>query len=320
MTFSQPNDAHEPAPMRMPQLDLPTFSFRPLQLDPQPQTSPSPSPSPRPRPRPRPQYQTAQPAPTLPQPQVQYQPQPIYAAPPAPPTIAPIRPKPRAMQPIPQFASNASPTVAAADKTFLQKLTPAHMGVMMALVTLMMIIINASPGATMRAPTTRALPALSGGGTDTLPLTRGQLANPAAATQVSGTMRGMPSAAAATHMARPGSASATLPKAPVLQMAGIPSPAAAQALGPDTLPLRPSDGTSMPRTSGERDSHANESYYTGEATLPLERSTAPVSAPAVTPGEAATNAETMRNIEIAPDGNSMWQPGRGANDLAPVAY
>ena len=84
-------------------------------------------------------------------------------------------------------------------------------------------------------------------------------------------------------------------------MDGIPSAAAAQALGPETLPYKPSDGVTLPRDVGERDSHAVDTHY-GDASLPKE---APVDMPVMTPGDSAVHTERLaaqQALEAAPDG------------------
>jgi hypothetical protein len=86
-------------------------------------------------------------------------------------------------------------------------------------------------------------------------------------------------------------------------MRGIPSAAAAEALGPETLPYRPSDGVTLPRFAGERDSHAVDSHY-GRDTLPME---AAVSTPALTPGAAAEQAQ-QRALAIDLAGSNAVLP------------
>jgi hypothetical protein len=103
---------------------------------------------------------------------------------------------------------------------------------------------------------------------------------------------GIPSPAAGkllTRAAGGGAATtATAPDGAPLVFAGIPSPAAAAKLAPQTLPYRPSDGVTLPRMSIERDGHAADTHY--GADRPLAPGT-PAARPALTPGEAAHQSE-----------------------------
>lgn len=101
---------------------------------------------------------------------------------------------------------------------------------------------------------------------------------------------GMPSPAAAANLAISGGGRVTAADTGSLQLAGIPSPAAAAKLGPEVLPYAPSDGVTLPRTTGERDSHAVDTHY-GGATLPLAE---PIETPVMTPGESAARAQHMQ--------------------------
>jgi hypothetical protein len=95
--------------------------------------------------------------------------------------------------------------------------------------------------------------------------------------------------------------------------AGIPSAAASHAIGKEngtvaTLPMKRSDPMTMPRLSGERDSHAVDTHYGvgTSSTLPMEE---PVERPVMTPGEAAQSAEM---------GDAAHQLSAG--EIAAVAY
>jgi len=142
------------------------------------------------------------------------------------------------------------------------------------------------------------------------------IANGAPAPMNTGAPASLP--AAATPVGTQSAATLPLERAPV----GVPSPAAAAALlaeqkakrakrgaqggmtsaatagklaagDTETLPLVREDGNSLPPSSGARDSHANESHYS--QTLPME---AEVARPAITPGEAAAQAE-MAAIDVS---------------------
>jgi len=97
---------------------------------------------------------------------------------------------------------------------------------------------------------------------------------------------GIISPAAGTQLLVSGGGTAPSNTTEHVRMTGIPSPAAGSKLAPQALPYRPSDGVTLPRTDGQRDSHATESHYAG--TLPMEQ---PVERPAMTPGQAAEDAE-----------------------------
>jgi hypothetical protein len=98
---------------------------------------------------------------------------------------------------------------------------------------------------------------------------------------------GIPSPAASANLAIAGGGRAAANSTGAVQMDGIPSPAAAEKLGPQTLPYRPTDGVTLPRSNGERDSHAVDTHY-GTDDLPM---TAPVELPAMSPGQAAARDE-----------------------------
>ena len=80
--------------------------------------------------------------------------------------------------------------------------------------------------------------------------------------------------------------------------------AASAQLGPQKLPFRPTDGVTLPRMVGERDSHALDTHY-GSDTLPMEEP----ALPAMTPGASAAQSE--RQVQI----NAL----SGASNPAPVA-
>lgn len=98
---------------------------------------------------------------------------------------------------------------------------------------------------------------------------------------------GIPSPAASANLAVAGGGRAAAGSTGSVRLAGIPSTAAAEKLGPQTLPYRPDDGVTLPRSAGERDSHSVDSHY-GADTLPMEQA---VELPAMTPGAAAARAE-----------------------------
>ncbi len=97
---------------------------------------------------------------------------------------------------------------------------------------------------------------------------------------------GIPSPAAAANLAVAGGGRVGANQTGAVRLSGIPSPAAAEQLGPQKLPFRPTDGVTLPRMVGERDSHAVETHY-GGTTLAMEEPAAPV----MTPGAAAASAE-----------------------------
>ncbi|MCW2962528.1 MAG: hypothetical protein JWM90_2915, partial [Thermoleophilia bacterium] len=100
---------------------------------------------------------------------------------------------------------------------------------------------------------------------------------------------GMPSPAAAANLAVRGGGRVSAADTGAVQLNGIPSPTAAAKLGPETLPYKPTDGVTLPRATGERDSHAVDTHY-NDATLPME---APIERPVMTPGESSMRAEHM---------------------------
>jgi hypothetical protein len=202
-----------------------------------------------------------------------------------------------------------------AERTLLQKITPVHMGVMLVMVILVMVVTS-GPAAMTATPWLSAA-TVSGGGTgvDMLPVGSGTTAVDALAPDARSNHRaraaavaparstylkvgsarlvrtvhagGIPSPAASANLAVSGGGRAAAGSTDAVQMDGIPSPAAAEKLGPQTLPYRPSDGVTLPRTAGERDSHAVDTHY-GTSDLPMSE---PVELPAMSPGQAAARDE-----------------------------
>ena len=115
---------------------------------------------------------------------------------------------------------------------------------------------------------------------------------------------GIPSPAASVNLAIAGGDRVAAADTGSVRMGGIPSPAASEQLGPQKLPFRPTDGVTLPRMVGERDSHAMDSHY-GADTLPMDEP----ALPAMTPGASAVQAE--RQVQI----NEL----SGASNPAPVA-
>jgi hypothetical protein len=103
---------------------------------------------------------------------------------------------------------------------------------------------------------------------------------------------GIPSPAAAANLQVAGGGRVSASVTDSVQLRGIPSPAAAEALGPQQLPYRPTDGVTLPRMVGERDSYGVDSHY-GRDTLPME---AAVATPALTPGQAAEHAQRQATL------------------------
>jgi len=104
---------------------------------------------------------------------------------------------------------------------------------------------------------------------------------------------GMMSPAAAASIAVESGGQAPQDTTQPIQMQGIPSPAAAATMAPQVLPLKASDGMTLPRTAGERDDAAVEQHYGDnpgmqDATVPTR--------PAMTPAEAAAMSEQGGSI------------------------
>jgi hypothetical protein len=110
---------------------------------------------------------------------------------------------------------------------------------------------------------------------------------------------GIPSPAASANLAVAGGGRVSAADTGSVQMGGIPSPAASEQLGPQKLPFRPSDDVTLPRMTGERDSHAVDRHYSN-ATLPMEEP----AAPAMTPGAAAERAEHQVQVNNLTGGST----------------
>lgn len=173
--------------------------------------------------------------------------------------------------------------------------TPLHLGILATLLVVA-LMMSQTPGSAMRtAPSKLPVPAgltkvRGGGGSATLPMTR-----PAV---------GMPSPAAAASIAAERGEPVTTGSSEPIQFKGIPSPAAAATMAPQTLPMRRPRAFSLPYGSGERDSHAVDSYYGrnsvsgggGTEDLPTR--------PAVTPAEAAEQARLLATQQRLSDAGS----------------
>lgn len=121
---------------------------------------------------------------------------------------------------------------------------------------------------------------------------------------------GIPSPAAAANLAIAGGGRVRAADTGSLRMAGIPSPAASEQLGPQTLPYRPTDGVTLPRATGERDSHATDTHY-----APAELAMEEPALPAMTPGAAAAQAERQVTINQL-SGTSAPAPVAGGLAIA----
>jgi hypothetical protein len=120
--------------------------------------------------------------------------------------------------------------------------------------------------------------------------------------------KGMPTAAASEAIAAErGMPAPKVTSSVPARMLGIPSPAAAAAMAPQTLPLRPKPDVTLPTSIGERDSHSVDTHYG----LQPRTSSKTISEPAVAPGtpgdsisqaeEAIRAAQTQRAIDGAGD-------------------
>lgn len=173
-------------------------------------------------------------------------------------------------------------------------LNPVHMGILLTLAVFAFIVMQGSPGSlNVQTPARLPAPAIAPVGQQTLPMRR--------------ETSGMPSAAAAASVAveRGGTAPAELTAN--VHMKGIPSPAAAATMAPATLPMRANDGMTLPRTNDERDGHATEAHYGqngGAETLAMR----PVRRPAVTPMEAAAQAEAEAAARTAGVDGGYYNP------------
>lgn len=245
----------------------------------------------------------------------------------APPTTAAaraIQPMDTPTRPATISWDRLQPT--AVERTLLQRVSPVHMGVLL-VVVLVMMVASSGPAAMRAKPAQLSALATGGGsGVEVLPVRAGTTAVAAASTAAPATkpvvrrartvrsarrartvavppgfvrvgnahvsrsvhFGGIPTPAASANLSIAAGGRAGVGTTDAVQLDGIPSPAASAALGPETLPFRPSDGVTLPRSFGERDSHAVERSY-GTGVLPME---APVELPAMTPGQAAANAES----------------------------
>lgn len=246
-----------------PRLSLPSFELRPRHAAPRPVAR---------RHMPQPAPVRAVPAAA---PQMFHQPRPMQVAAHAIPQ--PFTPAPR------QYAAPRPATPSA--QTFFQPaaerswLTPMHLGMLATLVAVALVLAN-GPGASMRtSPVSLPVkvgPAPAGPASSTLPLKRKS--------------QGIPSPAAAASLAVEGGGRAPRGSTSAIRLNGIPSPAAAATMGPQTLPLRRTDSMTLPRTSGERDSWAEEHHYGADVVSGGGGADSMPSAPAMTPGEAADQA------------------------------
>ena len=358
----QAQPQHAPAPVAQQQHHAPAPQQHYAQPVAQQQYAPAPQPQYAPQQyaqpqyaQPHPQYAPQQaPAPTFhATPTAMQQPVAVTYAAPQPPVQVqqrPMAPRP-APRPTPALANATRPasTISwdriapqSTEPTFLQRITPVHMGVLLVLV--MVAMVATSGPATMAVKPAR-LPALaSGGGTagdSMLPSRAGTTAvnaaraNGAPAAKVAnapakaprarvraraktntawirvGNARvrravrsgGIPSPAAAANLAIAGGGRVSANSTDSVNLRGIPSAAASEALGPETLPYRPDDGVTLPRMVGERDSHALDSHY-GRDTLPME---AQVATPALTPGQSAEQAQ-QRALMIDMAGSNAAVP------------
>lgn len=109
---------------------------------------------------------------------------------------------------------------------------------------------------------------------------------------------GMPSAAASASIQFENTGTLPLRSTASIKFEGIPSPAAAASLDPNpVLPLKPSDGMSLPRTIGERDSYSVEKAYGNDPGAHAHD--AEPARPAVTPMEAQAQAENQAGLDAA---------------------
>jgi hypothetical protein len=294
------------------------------------------------------------------QPQLQPQPQPVptwqanstaHAAPvaiavaPAAAAPAPLTPAAIAMSnstiPTSSVAWSAPPTDDR--RGLLQRITPVHMGVLMA-IAMVMVVMTAGPASMTAKPAKLPAATVNGGGIGVggvpVPARAGTVAIGAASAEggkagaaprgakprassarparaaalraartlpvgssarVRANVRagGIPSPAAAANLAVAGGGRVSAAQTSTVRMNGIPSPAAAEQLGPQKLPFRPTDGVTLPRVTGERDSHAVDQHY-GADTLPMETP----AAPAITPGAAAAAAERANTMQQLANGSA----------------
>lgn len=201
--------------------------------------------------------------------------------------------------------------------SLLQRITPLHMGVALIMVIVFMVMTSGPPKVRNTPARLSALPVAGGGNVNSLsevtppnrsdvqvtPANKQSSATPTAPPMKEPPMDGIPSPAASAKLALTISGGGSEATTDTIIFDGIPSPAAAAKLGPQTLPYRPSDGVTLPRSSTERDAHAMDTYYgSGSDTLPLEEPSAPV----LTPAGAAAAAE--RSVTLGSIGSQSATP------------
>ena len=165
------------------------------------------------------------------------------------------------------------------ERTWLQKITPVHMGFLLVGVVVLMIV-GSKPGAVKATTGGGALPAIDGGGNTIMPVQpRPTITTPTAVT----------TAAPKTIRIGTGELSVTA------QHGGIPSAAATEAMSA-TGGGGPSDGVTLPRSSGERDASSGEEQYSGGGGASDELPASPV----MTPGSAAAAAERQAAATVHP--------------------
>jgi hypothetical protein len=95
------------------------------------------------------------------------------------------------------------------------------------------------------------------------------------------------------------------------RMTGIPSAAAAQTMAPASLPLRPSDGMTLPRIGAQRDDHPVDEHYGDVGREP----TTDVQVPAATPAQAAQQAELAARDATVPAPDSEYEPAAAGSNI-----
>ena len=203
---------------------------------------------------------------------------------PAQPAPIPVaQPQPLVQQPIhaqPTAVAWNSPSATMTQDTWLNRVTPVHMGIAMTLFVFVMIVANGSPGGIRKsAPAALPVPAsVTPASSQTLPLRR------------KSSQQGMmsPAAAEAILARREGRSPR---RAAERRVAGMPSPAAAQSLQGETLPMKRHDLMTIPPPGGG-DAHAVDSHYRPQ-TLAMAK---PIERPALTPGESAAQAQSYGNV------------------------
>lgn len=276
-------DATVMARNEFPQLNLPRFSLRsadetpaaPAHYSPAPHSAPMHyAPAPMATQYFAPHHQMH--APAAPFEQRQY-----AAYVPAQASVPPLAPRMQPVYAAPAYAENRF------------NIQPIHMMIAIALVVCAWMVTQGSQmSLNIQAPAT--LPPLPAAKTETLALKK----KPAVA--------GIPSPSAARSLELETTRAAGTKSAASIKFQGIPSPAAAASLDPTaTLPLRPSDGMSLPRAGSERDSYATERHYganPGDSAKQVE-----ISEPLLTPAEAQQYAENRAGYDLA-TGNMSVDP------------